>query len=121
MTAEFNRNVLVVVNRELAADFDVAQFRHVALWDAANEWIEMRLRSAREQRVSVGELGLTVSFAAGEEMHTEISAKFRPDRLRAELAAAGLETVRFWTDQDGDFGLTLAQPAAAIPASPRRV
>ncbi|MGO8959413.1 MAG: L-histidine N(alpha)-methyltransferase [Streptosporangiaceae bacterium] len=111
VTAEFNRNVLVLVNRELAADFDVAQFQHVALWDAAREWIEMRLRSAREQQVSVAELGLTVCFAAGEEMRTEISAKFRPKRLRAELAAAGLETIRFWTDQDGDFGLTLAQLA----------
>jgi L-histidine N-alpha-methyltransferase len=111
VTAEFNRNVLVVVNRELGADFDVDQFEHVALWDAANEWIEMRLRSACEQRVRIGDLGLTVSFAAGEEMRTEISAKFRPDGIRAELAAAGLETVRFWTDRAGDFGLTLAQLA----------
>jgi L-histidine Nalpha-methyltransferase len=111
VTAEFNRNVLVVVNRELAGDFDVEQFQHLALWDAASEWIEMRLRSAREQRVTIGELGLTVSFGAGEEMRTEISAKFRPDGIRAELAAAGMETVRFWTDRDGDFGLTLAQLA----------
>jgi L-histidine Nalpha-methyltransferase len=109
VTAEFNRNVLDVVNRELAADFNLSQFQHVARWDAANEWIEMRLRSAREQQVRIGELGLTVSFAAGEEMRTEISAKFRRDRLRAELAGAGLETVRFWTDRDGDFGLTLAR------------
>jgi L-histidine N-alpha-methyltransferase len=111
VTAEFNRNVLVVVNRELGADFDVDQFEHVALWDAANEWIEMRLRSACEQRVRIGDLGLTVSFAAGEEMRTEISAKFRPGGIRAELAAAGMETVRFWTDRAGDFGLTLAQLA----------
>jgi L-histidine Nalpha-methyltransferase len=110
VTAEFNRNVLRVVNRELRADFRLQEFQHVALWDATNEWIEMRLRAAGEQRVAIRDLDLTVHFAAGEEVRTEISAKFRPDGLRAELAAAGLETVRFWTDQDGDFGLTLARP-----------
>jgi L-histidine Nalpha-methyltransferase len=111
VTAEFNRNVLRVVNRELAADFRPEAFRHVAVWDAAHEWIEMRLRAASDQRVTIGDLDLTVSFAAGEEMRTEISAKFRRDGLRAELAAAGLETARFWTDRNGDFGLTLARPA----------
>lgn len=110
-TADFNRNVLAVVNRELGANFDVDQFQHVAIWDAANEWIEMRLCSARNQRVLVRDLDLTVSFAAGEEMRTEISAKFRPRALAAEIIAAGLETVRFWTDPAGDFGLTLARPA----------
>jgi len=112
VTAEFNRNVLRVVNRELRAGFRPEEFQHVALWDTANEWIEMRLRAAGEQRVTISDLGLTVRFAAGEELRTEISAKFRPDRLRAELTAAGLETVRFWTDRDGDFGLTLARPAS---------
>jgi L-histidine Nalpha-methyltransferase len=111
VTAEFNRNVLRVINRELAADFDVDEFEHVAIWDATREWIEMRLRSARAQDVTIGDLGLTVAFAAGEEMRTEISAKFRPAGIRAELAAAGFRTLRFWTDQDGDFGLTLAEPA----------
>jgi L-histidine Nalpha-methyltransferase len=111
VTAEFNRNVLSVVNRELDADFKLHEFQHVALWDAANEWIEMRLRAGCEQRVTIPELDLTVNFAAGEELRTEISAKFRTDGLRAELEAAGLETVRFWTDQNGDFGLTLARLA----------
>ncbi|HEY7325188.1 MAG TPA: L-histidine N(alpha)-methyltransferase [Streptosporangiaceae bacterium] len=111
VTAEFNRNVLRVVNRELAGNFTPEAFRHVALWDAANEWIEMRLRASSDQRVTISDLDLTVSFAAGEELRTEISAKFRRDGLRAELAAAGLETVRFWTDSGGDFGLTLARPA----------
>jgi len=109
VTADFNRNVLMVVNRELGADFAVEEFQHVAVWDAANEWIEMRLRPVREQQVTIGDLGLTVSFAAGEELRTEISAKFRRDNLDAELAAAGLQTLRFWTDPDGEFGLTLAQ------------
>ncbi len=109
VTAEFNRNVLRVINRELGADFDVEEFEHVAVWDPVNEWMEMRLRSCRQQRVTITDLALTVSFAAGEQMRTEISAKFRRDGIRAELAAAGFRTQRFWTDPDGDFGLTLAE------------
>jgi len=112
VTAEFNRNVLRVVNRELDADFKVEEFEHVAVWDEVNEWIEMRLRSADAQEVTIGALDLTVSFAAGEEMRTEISAKFRPGNIEAELAAAGMRTLRFWTDADNDFGLTLAESAS---------
>jgi L-histidine N-alpha-methyltransferase len=112
VTAEFNRNVLRVLNRELGADFRVEDFEHVALWDAVNEWIEMRLRAVGEQRVTISDLGLSVTFAAGEEMRTEISAKFRRSRIEAELGAAGLEVVRFWTDPAGDFGLTLARPVS---------
>jgi L-histidine Nalpha-methyltransferase len=113
VTAEFNRNVLLVINRELHANFAVEEFQHVAVWDADSRWIEMRLRATSAQTVTVADLGLTVSFAAGEEMRTEISAKFTPDQVQAELAAAGLETERFWTDPDGDFGLTLARRAGA--------
>jgi L-histidine Nalpha-methyltransferase len=109
VTAEFNRNILMVVNRELDADFAVEEFEHVALWDPASEWIEMRLRATREQHVTIRDLDLEVSFAAGEELRTEISAKFRREKIEAELAAAGLRALRFWTDPDGDFGLTLAQ------------
>lgn len=112
VTAEFNRNVLYVINRELGADFDPEAFEHVAVWDAAQEWIEMRLRSVRDQDVRVGGLDLEVSFAAGEEMRTEISAKFRRERMAAELGAAGMELARFWTDEAGDFSLTLARPAS---------
>jgi L-histidine Nalpha-methyltransferase len=111
VTAEFNRNVLLVVNRELDADFDVEDFRHVALWDPEHEWIEMRLRARHAQQVTIGDLDLVVSFAAGEELHTEISAKFRRAGIEAELAVAGMRMLRFWTDADGDFGLTLAEPA----------
>ena len=110
VTAEFNRNVLLVVNRELDADFRVEEFEHVALWDADHEWIEMRLRAVREQTVTIRDLGLVVSFAAGEELRTEISAKFRRAGIEAELAAAGLRSRAFWTDPDGDFGLLLAEP-----------
>jgi L-histidine Nalpha-methyltransferase len=111
VTAEFNRNILLVINRELGADFAVDEFQHVALWDRAHEWIEMRLRSLRDQQVTIKDLDLTVPFAAGEEMRTEISAKFRRERIEAELAAAGMWAEQFWTDPGGDFGLTLAQSA----------
>ncbi|WP_089154170.1 L-histidine N(alpha)-methyltransferase [Micromonospora sp. NBS 11-29] len=107
VTAEFNRNVLRVINRELGADFDVAAFRHVAVWDPAREWIEMRLRAERPTRVRV--LDLDVGFAAGEELRTEVSAKFRPAGIAAELAAAGFARQAFWTDPDGLFGVSLAR------------
>jgi L-histidine N-alpha-methyltransferase len=112
VTAQFNKNVLAVVNRELGADFDPDAFEHVALWDADNEWIEMRLRSVREQTVTVTDLDLSVRFAHDEQMRTEISAKFRPDGIAAELAEAGLHTIRFWTDPGDDFGVTLARLAS---------
>ena len=108
VTAAFNRNVLAVINRELKADFDLVAFDHVALWDATNEWIEMRLRSRTDQVVSLADLDLDVRFAAGEELHTEISAKFRREGVEAELAAVGLAMMHWWTDPDGDFGLSLS-------------
>jgi L-histidine N-alpha-methyltransferase len=108
VTAEFNRNVLTVVNRELDADFDIDAFEHVARWNAAEERMEMWLRAASAQRVTVAELDLTVEFAAGEEMLTEVSCKFRPAAVAAELAAAGLRRTHWWTDPAGDFGLSLA-------------
>ena len=110
VTAAFNRNVLAVLNAELGADFDLDAFEHVALWDAANEWIEMRLRARSAQSVTLGDLGLTVSFDAGEELRTEVSAKFREAGVRAELAAAGLELQSWWTDADGQFALSLSAP-----------
>ena len=88
VTAEFNRNVLHVLNRELDADFDVDAFAHVALWDPEEEWIEMRLRASRPMRVRVADLDLHVHFDQGEQLHTEVSAKFRREGIAAELAAA---------------------------------
>jgi L-histidine Nalpha-methyltransferase len=111
VTAAFNKNVLAVLNAELGADFDLDAFEHVARWDAGREWIEMRLRAVTPQSVRIGRLGLTATFAAGEEMRTEVSAKFRADGVRAELAAAGLSLRSWWTDADGQFGLSLAGPA----------
>ena len=110
VTAEFNRNVLHVINRELDADFVPAAYEHIARWDPAHEWIEMRLRAAGRQSVSIGRLDLRVDFAAGEEMRTEISAKFRRDGLMRELDAAGLALAEGWTDHAGDFSLLLAKP-----------
>jgi L-histidine N-alpha-methyltransferase len=108
VTAAFNKNVLTVVNRELGADFDPGAFDHVALWDAENEWIEMRLRSRTDQTVKVPALDLAVDFAADEELYTEISAKFRKEGVRGELAAAGLELAHWWTDSEGRFALSLS-------------
>jgi L-histidine N-alpha-methyltransferase len=108
VTAAFNRNVLAVVNRELAADFDLDAFAHVARWNSEEERIEMWLRSTRAQQVSIDALDLTVDFAAGEEMLTEVSCKFRSEQVTAELAAAGLTLTHWWTDPDADFGLSLS-------------
>ncbi|MFE5895650.1 L-histidine N(alpha)-methyltransferase [Streptomyces sp. NPDC002285] len=108
VTAAFNKNVLAVIDRELGADFDPAAFDHVAVWDADHEWIEMRLRSRTAQTVKVPALGLAVDFAAGEDMRTEVSAKFRRDGVRAELSDAGLELAHWWTDGEGRFALSLS-------------
>ena len=106
VTADFNKNVLRVINRELDGDVDVDAFEHLAVWDAEQEWIEMRLRSTRAQVVRLGALDLEIAFTAGEQVRTEISAKFTEPRVAAELATAGLELQRWWTD--GDFGVSLS-------------
>jgi L-histidine Nalpha-methyltransferase len=111
VTAAFNRNVLAVLNRELAADFVPERFAHVARWNPGEDWIEMRLRSQVTQTVHVEELDLEVEFADGEEMRTEISAKFRRERVEAELTAAGLALTAWWTDPAGDFALSLSTPS----------
>jgi L-histidine N-alpha-methyltransferase len=111
VTAEFNLNVLRVMNRELGSDFDLDGFDHVAFWDAEREWIEMRLRSRRRQSVRFPGLDLTVHFDQREELRTEISAKFTRTRVQGDLAAAGLELVEWLTDTDGLFALSLARPA----------
>jgi L-histidine N-alpha-methyltransferase len=111
VTAAFNKNVLAVLNARLGANFDLASFEHVALWDPAQEWIEMRLRSDERQIVTLPAIGLTVPFAEGEEMRTEVSAKFHPDGVAAELSAAGFTMQHWWTDTGGQFGLSLSVPA----------
>ena len=110
VTAAFNRNVLNVLDRDLGATFDPEWFDHRAVWNAEQSWIEMRLVSRRDQTVQIQELGLSVHFDAGEEMLTEISSKFDPERLPSELGGAGLGVEATWQDPAGDFMLTLARP-----------
>jgi L-histidine Nalpha-methyltransferase len=112
VTAEFNRNVLHVLNRELDADFPLEHFDHVAFFDQRNEWIEMRLRAQRHCSVRVEALGLDVELIAGEEIRTEISAKFTRARLSEDYAAAGLRLAGWHTDEQSRFALSLAAPAS---------
>lgn len=108
VTAAFNRNVLSVVDRELGADFSPDDFEHVARWNPREEWIEMRLRARRALTVKIPQLDLVVPFDAGEELRTEVSAKFREDGVRRELAGAGLRLTHWWTDSGDRFALSLA-------------
>lgn len=112
VTAEFNRNVLRVINRELGADFEPQAFEHVALWNEDEEWIEMRLRATRPMTVRIESLDMDVDFAEGEEIRTEISAKFTEERLEDDLGAAGLEATRVFHDPDRLFALSLARLAS---------
>ncbi len=118
VTAEFNLNVLHVLNRELQADFDVGAFEHVAFFDRQHEWLEMRLRALRPQTVLIGALDLQVSFAAGEQLRTEISAKFTRPRVEADLRAAGLALDEWVTDPRQMFALSLARTAPLTPGAP---
>ena len=108
VTAQFNKNVLSVLNRELGADFDPARFDHVARFDEDNEWVDLGLRSRRAHTVAVPDPGITVDLDEGEVIRTEISAKFRRGGVDAELAAAGLELAEWWTDTRSDFALSLS-------------
>jgi len=109
VTAEFNRNALRVLNAELGADFDPDRFEHRAIWDAEERWIEMRLRSTAPQRVTIPALDLVITLDAGEEIRTEISAKFTRAQITDELHAAGFVAEQVWED-DGRFVLVLCRP-----------
>jgi L-histidine N-alpha-methyltransferase len=108
VTAEFNRNVLVVLNRELGAEFDPSRFEHVARYDSNAERMDIRLRSLVDQTVRIDALDLTVRFAAGEEMRTEVSAKFTRERLEGVYRESGLTLAGWFTDSAGDYALSLA-------------
>jgi L-histidine N-alpha-methyltransferase len=110
VTAEFNRNVLYVLNQQLGGNFDPDRFRHVALWNEEEQWIEMRLRAEESVEVSLADAGITVHFEKGEDLLTEISAKFTPSRVEAELVQAGFVVEDMWGAADGEFLLTLAHP-----------
>jgi L-histidine Nalpha-methyltransferase len=109
VTAEFNLNVLHVLNRELGADFPVEAFSHIARWDDEHEWIEMRLRAEREMTVEIPGVDLVVHLDRGEEIRTEVSAKFRREGVEHELKAAGFDLDRWWTDDEDRFALSLAR------------
>ena len=109
VTAEFNKNVLAVLNRELGADFDGDAFEHAALWDDENLWVDIRLRSLTRQVVTIEALGMLVPFGRGEEMRTEISTKFTREGLTGIYAEAGLELSEWWTDPEGLYALSLAR------------
>ncbi len=108
ITAEFNKNILQVVNRELDADFDLHRFDHVATWDDHEEWMDLGLRSRVDHDVRVEALDLDVHFAAGEYMRTEVSAKFRIEKFTAELASVGLHVEHWFTDRAADFAVSLS-------------
>ena len=109
VTAAFNKNVLTVLNNRLNANFDIDQFEHVARFDVDREWMDLRLRSLVDQTVRIEDLDLDVHFDADEEMRTEISAKFRKAGVERELATVGLELVGWWTDERGDYALSLSR------------
>lgn len=108
VTAAFNRNALCVLNRELGTDFDPSVFEHIALWDDENCWIEMRLRASEATEVRIPGVERPLRFGAGDELRTEISAKFTVEAMVAELEDAGLLVDDVWTD--GDVALLLAHP-----------
>ncbi len=108
VTAAFNRNLLAVLNRELGADFVPPRYVHVARWEAEEERMEMGLRSLGEQEVALAAIDTSVAFDDGEEMRTEVSAKFRRAGVEAELGSVGLEVQRWWTDANGDYALSLS-------------
>lgn len=109
ITAEFNKNVLYVLNERLDANFDVEAFEHVATFDTVNEWIDIRLRSLKTQDVRIEDLDLDVHFEENEELETEISSKFTKEKVASELAAVGLELVEWWTDERDDYAVSLSR------------
>lgn len=108
VTARFNKNLLARINRELGGEFDLNAFRHVALWNASEYRMEMYLESTRRQSVRIRDLDLSVSFAAGERIHTENSYKFTMPMISSILRNGGLRLQRTWTDQKIWFALHLA-------------
>jgi L-histidine N-alpha-methyltransferase len=110
VTADFNRNVLHVLNQQLGGDFDPERFGHVAVWNEDEQWIEMRLRATEEVEVSLSGAGITVRFEEGEDLLTEISAKFTPERVERELVEAGFVIEGMWGADEGEFLLSLAHP-----------
>ncbi len=110
VTAAFNRNVLSVLNRSLGATFDPSGFDHVALYNETEDWIEMRLRARSATEVELAVLGERIRFEEGEDLLTEISAKFTPESIEKELVASDFVVDEMWGLDDGEFLLTLCHP-----------
>jgi uncharacterized SAM-dependent methyltransferase len=109
VTAEFNKNILRRINRELDADFDLDAFRHVARWNAAHSRMEMHLESLRPQTVHLRALDLHVQIANGERVHTENSYKYTLGSVREMLQASGFSLEKSWLDRKKWFALHLAK------------
>jgi L-histidine N-alpha-methyltransferase len=109
VTAAFNRNSLVVLDRELGADFDPEDFDHIARWNEDEGWIEMRLRARRPVHATIAALDLVIDLREGEDLLTEISAKFTPDRFAAELGAHGFRADQTWISEGDEFALVVAR------------
>lgn len=109
VTAAFNRNLLVRINRELGADFDVSLFRHRALWNAAESRVEMHLVAERAQRVRIPGASLEVAFEEGETIWTESSYKYHPDEVVRMLERAGFRAAEQWVSDADGFALTLVE------------
>jgi L-histidine N-alpha-methyltransferase len=112
VTAEFNRNVLEVINSNLGAQLDPGRFEHVALYDEEKRRIEMRLRAREAHSARIEALDMDVTFERGEDILTEISCKFTREQLTREYGAAGLDVVEWHTDPEELFALSLTTPRA---------
>src|SRR2546423_1402049 len=119
VTADFNKNVLSVLNRELGADFDLDAFEHVAFWDDENLWVDIRLRSLARQVIHISALDISVAFGRGEEMRTEISTKFARDGLAGVYAEGGLRMVEWGADPRGRASRRSARRSRASGRTPR--
>lgn len=117
VTATFILNCLSVLNRELGADFDLDAFSYVPFWDPQRERMDLRLRAEMPQRVTIPGADLSFDLASGEEIRVEISTKFRPEKIRNELTAAGFAVDQAWTDHDNEFALTLARRQPEPPGT----
>ena len=111
VTADFNRNVLNVINSNLGANLDPDRFDHRAIYDDRRQWIEMRLCASDAHEARIDALDLDVAFDQGEHIRTEISCKFTEERLTHEYARAGLDLLDLYTDSERLFALSLAGPS----------
>jgi L-histidine N-alpha-methyltransferase len=118
VTEAFIRNALTVLDREIGSRFDQQGFTYEARWDGIQNWMDIGLRSLRDQTVALPALDVDVSFAAGEFLRVEVSSKFRREPIEQELATAGLAVEQWWADPSGDFGLLLAVPSVSTSESP---